>query len=125
MRYHVSFKFFGIAHAINARYRRHHNHIAPTAHEGRGGRKPEFVDFLVDGQVFFDVGIGGGNEGFRLVIVVVGNEILDCVFGEKLLEFAVKLSRQGFVMAQYQRWPVGLRNEVGNREGLTRAGYAQ
>ena len=41
------------------------------------------VDFVVDQRVFFNIGVGGGNVRFRLIIVVVGNEILDGVVREK------------------------------------------
>lgn len=82
------------------------------------------IPSLID-QVLFDVGIGRRQIGFRLVIVVIGDEILDGILREKILEFAVQLCCKGLVMAQDQRRFVELRNDVRHRERFTRTGYAQ
>ena len=55
-----------------------------------------------DHQVFFNISIGSRNECFRLVVVVVADKILYRIIWEKLLEFAVKLSCKGFVVAEYE-----------------------
>lgn len=56
------------------------------------------INFRIDSQIFFDVRVGRGNERFRLVVIVVADEVFDGIFGKKLLEFAVELGRQGFIM---------------------------
>ena len=98
--YGASFEFLGVADAVDAADRADDNHVATPAEECRGGAETEFVEVVVDGKVFFDVGVGGGDVGFGLVVVVVGDEILHGVVGEELLEFAVELRGEGFVMAE-------------------------
>jgi hypothetical protein len=43
------------------------------------------VDLLVDRGILLDIGVGARHIGFRLVVVVVGDEIFDRVVGKKLL----------------------------------------
>ena len=49
------------------------------------------VDLFVDHRLLFDVGIRPRDIGFRLVIIVIADEVLDCVFGKKSFEFPEKL----------------------------------
>ena len=49
-----------------------------------GGGEAELVELLVDGGFFFDVEVAGGDVGLGLVVVVVGDEVLDGVVGEEL-----------------------------------------
>jgi hypothetical protein len=63
---------------------------------------PQHVDFFVNGSGFGDVGIGHRNVGFRLVVVVIADEVLDGVVGEKLPQLVTELRRQGFVVGQHQ-----------------------
>ena len=63
------------------------------------------VDLVVDGGVLLDVGVGRGDVGLGLVVVVVGDEVLDGVVGEELLELAVELGRQGLVVGEDQGRP--------------------
>ena len=41
------------------------------------------VDLLVDRGFFLDIGVGARNIGFGLVVVVIGDEILDRVVGKE------------------------------------------
>ena len=93
---------FGRAQAIDAAHGGDDHAIAPLE-QRPGGREPQLVQFVVDGGFLFDIDVGGGNVGFRLIIVVIGDKIFDRVVGEELFEFVVKLRRQGFVMGQHQR----------------------
>ena len=52
---------------------------------------------------FLDVGVGARHVGFGLVVVVVGDEVLDRVVGEEALELAVELGGQRLVRRQDQR----------------------
>ena len=79
---------------------------------------------IVDGAVLFDVGIGGGDIGLRLVVVVVADEILHRIFGEEFLEFAAKLGGKGLIVGQHQRGPVDALDDIGHGKGLAAAGYA-
>src|SRR5215210_3940400 len=49
---------------------------------------PQPVDLVVDRRVLLDVGVGGGEVGLGLVVVVVGDEVLDPVLGKELTELA-------------------------------------
>ena len=66
-----------------------------------------------------------GNVGFRLVVIVVGNEVFDGVVGEELLEFGGKLGGQGLVVGDDQGWPLHFLDDVGHGERLAAAGNAQ
>ena len=72
----------------------------PAALDQRGrGRQPKLVDLLVDGRIFGNVSVRGGDVSLRLVIIIVGDKILHCVIRELLLEFSVQLSSQCFMWA--------------------------
>ena len=58
--------------------------VAPLEQRPRG-RQAQLVQLVVDRRFFLDVGVGGGNVGFRLVVVVVADEVLDRVVGKKVL----------------------------------------
>ena len=72
----------GRAQAVDARHRGHDQHVA--ALEQRLGRaQPQPVDLLVDVGLFLDVGVGLRDVGLGLVVVVVGDEVLDRVVRER------------------------------------------
>ncbi len=75
--------------------------------KGRRGGMAQLVDLVVDGGVLLDVGVGGGDVGFGLVVVVVGDKILHRVIREELLELAVKLGASVLLWAMIS---VGLFN---------------
>ena len=93
--------------------------------EGAGGGEAELVELLVDGGLFFDEQIAGGDVGLGLVVVVVGDEVLDGVVGKECFEFVVKLRGEGLVMREDERGPVGLGDDGGHGEGLAGAGDAE
>ncbi len=76
------------------------------------------VQFTVHIGVFFNIGIGGGNIGLRLVVIVVGDEKLHGVVGEKLPELRAKLGGQGFVVGQNQGGPLHFLDDVGHGESF-------
>jgi len=80
---------------------------------------------LVDLAVFFNEGVGLGDVGFRLIVIVVGDEILHRVAGEKALELAVELGGQGLVGGQHQGGQAHLGHHPGHGEGLARTGHPQ
>jgi hypothetical protein len=61
------------------------------------------VDLLVDRGFLLDIGVGARDIGLGLVVVVIGDEILDRVVGEEALELAVELRRQRLVGREDQR----------------------
>jgi hypothetical protein len=67
------------------------------------GRQAHLVQLVVNGRVFFDVGVGAGDVGFGLVVVIIADEILDGVFGKELFELAVKLRGEGLIAGRLTR----------------------
>ena len=78
------------AQAVNARHRRHDDHVAPREERGRR-RMAELVDLVVDERLLVDIGIARRNVRLRLVVVVVRNEIIDGVVREKFAELVAEL----------------------------------
>jgi hypothetical protein len=60
-----------------------------------------------------------------LVVVVVGDEVLDGVVGEEGLELVVELGGQGLVVCEDEGRTVELLDDLGHREGLAGAGDAE
>ena len=115
---------FGLANAVDGRDRGHDHHIAPL-HDAFGARQPHLLDVLVDRAVFFNEQVALGHIGLGLVIVVITDEILDRVLGEKLTELTVQLRRQRFIGRKHNGWLAYLCNHIGHGEGLARASHAQ
>ena len=82
------------------------------------------VDVVVPRAVLLDVEVGLRDVGLGLVVVVVGDEVLDRVIGEELLELVVELRGQGLVVRENKRRAIGLLDDLGHGEGLARAGDA-
>ena len=97
--------------------------VALQQRAGRG--VAHAVDLLVDRGFLLDIGVGARDVGLGLVIVVVGDEILDRVVGEEALELAVELRRQRLVGGEDQRRPLRRLDHLGHGEGLARAGDAE
>ena len=95
-------KIVRLAETVDAAHGRHNDHVPPFQQRKRR-RKAQPVDLLVRGGVLFDVGIRVRDVRFRLVVVVVGNEILHGVVREKLLELAAKLGGERFVVREHER----------------------
>ena len=77
--------------------------------QGAGGRMAHAVDLLVDGRFLLDVGVGARDVGLGLVVVVVGDEVLDGVVGEEALHLAVELGGERLVGGEDQGGAVGVR----------------
>ena len=60
-----------------------------------------------------------------MVVVVVGDEVLDCVRGEELFELVIELSGEGLVVREDERGTLQLFDDLGHREGLAGAGDAE
>ena len=114
----------GRAQAVDARDAGDDDDIAPREQRAGGG-EPQALDLLVDARVLLDVGVAARDVGLGLVVIEVGDEILDGVLGEELLELAVELRGQRLVVREDQRGPVQRLDDVGHGEGLARAGDAQ
>jgi len=83
------------------------------------------VDGLVYARFLFDIGVGAGDIGFGLVIIVVGYEIFHCIVGKEALELAIQLRGEDLVGGEDQRGALGRLDYLGHGEGFARTRHAQ
>jgi hypothetical protein len=83
------------------------------------------VDLFVDRGVLLDVEIPARDVRLRLVVVVVGDEVLDRVVGEERPELVAELGGERLVVRHDQRRALDALDDAGHRHGLARAGGAQ
>ena len=105
------------------RRRRPRRRVAETG--ARGGGEAEPVDVVVARAVLLDVDVGLGDVGLGLVVVVVGDEVLDRVRGEELLELVAELRGERLVVADHERRAADLLDDPGHRRGLARSRRAE
>ena len=110
--------------AVNARHAGHDDHIVAFQNRPRR-RMAHAIDLFVYRGILFDIGVGARDIGFRLVVIVIGNEILHRVFGEEVFHLGVKLRGQRFVGRQDQRRLLHDLDHLRHGEGFARAGDAQ
>ena len=113
-----------VTQAVNGGHRGHDDGVRPLQN-GLGGRQTHLLDLLIHRGILLDEGVGARHIGFRLVVVVVGNEVLHGVLREELLELPVQLGRQRLVGRHDDGGPPGLLDHVGHGEGLAGPGYPQ
>ncbi|VTP65452.1 Uncharacterised protein [Leclercia adecarboxylata] len=90
-------------------------HHYVTAFKQRLGRgQTHLLDMFVHRGIFFDKGIGARDVGFRLIVVVVRDEILHRIFGEELFHLAVQLRSQRFIWCQHHGRPLQIGDHVGD-----------
>ena len=106
--------------AVDATHRSHNQRVTPFKQRPRR-REPQLVEFVIDGRLLFNVEIGGRNVSFGLVIVVIGNEILDGIVREETLELVIELRRQRLVVRHDYRRTVHRLNYLGHGERLAGA----
>ncbi len=80
---------------------------------------------VVDGRFFLDVDVSGRNVRFRLVEIVVADEVLDRIFWKECFELVVELRSERFIVRQHQRGPMTGLDDLGHREGLPGSRNAQ
>ena len=86
---------------------------------------PQPLDLVVDRGVLLDVGVRLRDVGLGLVVVVVGDEVLDRVVGQQLAELVGQLGGQGLVGRHHQGRPLDLLDQPGGRGRLAGAGRAE
>ena len=86
-----------------------------------GGGETELVDLIVDGGVLGDVGIRGGDVGFGLVVVIVGDKVFNRIVREELFEFTIQLRCECLIMGNDQCRLVQLRYHICHRKCLSRS----
>ena len=109
------------AQAVDAADRGYDEGIA-TLEQGACGGKAELVEFVVDSRFFFDVEVRRRYVSFRLVVIIVRDEVLDGVMGEETLELVVELRGESLVVGHDEGGAVGCLNDLGHSEGLAGAG---
>ena len=106
------------AQAVNARHRAYHHDVATRKQAGRSG-VAQALDIFIDGGVFFNVGIGLRDVGFRLVVVVVADKIFNGIIGQQLPEFVGQLRSEGFIRGHDEGRPLHFFNKPGCRGRFT------
>ena len=112
------------ADAVDAGDRGDDDDVVALQHRARRG-VAHAVDLLVDVGFLLDIGVGARDVGLGLVIVVVGDEILDRVVGEEAPELAVELRGEGLVGREDQRRALRRLDHLGHGEGFAGAGDAE
>ena len=97
------------------------DHVA-AGEQGRRRRVTQPVDLVVDRRVLLDVEVLRRDVGLGLVVVVIGDEVLDRVVGEELTELVAQLGGQRLVVRDHQRRPLDRLDHARHREGLAGAG---
>ena len=118
-------KVVRIANSVQATYRAYDYHVTSSGHKGRCRAYAQFVNFVVDAKVFFYVRVRDRNVSFRLVIVVIGDEIFYRIFREKGFEFAIQLGREGFVVAKYKRRSLKTLDDIRHGKSFAGTGYTK
>ena len=116
---HTFMKFHGVPDSVYARDGGHNDHVSSSAQERRGGTQTQFLNFLIDPKVLFNVGVGHWDEGLGLVIIVIRNEVLHEVVREEFFELTIKLSGEGFVVTQNEGGSLRFLNHIGHGKGLS------
>ena len=111
----------GRAEAVDARDRRDDDRVAPRE-QVRRRRVAQTIDVVVPRAVLLDVEIGLRHVRLGLVVVVVGDEVLDRVAGEELAELVAELRGERLVVRDHERGPLDLLDDPRHRRGLAGAG---
>src|SRR3989344_279620 len=82
-------------------------------------------NFFVDLRFFFYISVGYRHIGFRLVIIIIRNEVVNCVRRKKLPVFLGKLGGKSFIMGYNKGRLLPFCDYIGNRESLTGARNSQ
>ena len=110
--------------AVNARDACDHDGV--TARKQCAGRgEPQTLDLFVDRRIFFDVGVGAGDIGFRLVVIEIADGIFNGVARKELFELGVELRGQRFIMGDDERGPIDVADYVRDRKSFSRTGHAE
>src|SRR5439155_9690921 len=96
----------------------------PPGEERRRRGEPQPRNVVVPRGVLLDVEVGLGDVRLRLVIVVVGDEVLDGAVREELPELVAELGRERLVVGDYERRPADLLDRPRHRRRLAGAGRA-
>ncbi len=120
---HLAVRVVGLgrAEAEDARHGRDDHDVAAGEQRGRRG-VPEPVDLLVDRRVLLDVEVARRDVRLGLVVVVVGDEVLDRVAREVRPELVAELGRERLVVRDHERRPLEPLDRGRHRHRLARPG---
>ena len=118
-------EFCRVAYTIDTGNGGHHDNVSPSALQTGGRFQAKLLYFVIDRQILFYVGISSGYISFGLVIIVVGNKILDRILRKELSEFSIQLRNKRFIMTQDKSRSLNLLDDIGNGEGLSGTGHPQ
>jgi len=121
---HLLDVLLGRAEAVDAGDGGHHHHV-PACEEGVGGGVAQPLHLLVDGGVLLDEGVRLRDVGLGLVVVVVGDEVLDRVVRQQLTELVGQLCRERLVLHHHEGGPLQPLDQPRGRGRLAGAGGAQ
>ncbi len=123
---HLAVRVVGLgrAEAEDARDRGHDHDVA-AREQRRCGGVAQAVDLLVDRRVLLDVEVARGDVGLGLVVVVVGDEVLDRVAREVRPELVAELGGERLVVGDHERGPLQPLDRGRHRHRLAGAGRAQ
>ena len=97
----------------------------PAREQVRRRRVAEPVDVVVPGRVLLDVEVGLRDVRLGLVVVVVGDEVLDRVLREELAELVAELRCERLVVRDHERRFLRLLDDPRHRRRLAGAGGAE
>ena len=117
--HHLFGKSSRVRHTIEAGDRRNDNDILPPRQQRSRCTQAEFIDLVINRQILFYISIRCRQVGFRLVVIVIRDEILDGIVREECLELAIQLGSEGFVMTQYQGRFLHFLDHIGDSESLS------
>ena len=86
---------------------------------------PESIDLLIDLCLFFNIGVRNRHIRLRLVVVVVGDKVVDGVVGKEVAVLLRELGSERLVVRNNECRLLHLLDNVRRREGLPRAGHTE
>ena len=116
---HHAVVFLRVTQAINTGNAGNNNNIL-SLHQRRRGGMAQLINFIIDRGILFDIGIRTGYIRLRLIIVIIADEILHRIFGEKLLQLVIKLCRKGFIVRNDQGRLLDFLNDICHGKGFAR-----
>ena len=112
------------AEAVDAGNRRNHDRV-PAGEQRVGRRVPQPLHLVVDRGVLLDIGVGLRDVGLGLVVVVIGDEVLDRVMGQHLAQLVGELGGERLVGQHHEHRPLQPLRDPGDRGGLAGPGRAE
>src|SRR3989344_1792717 len=79
------------------------------------------INLLIDHGVLLNASVGSRDIGLRLIIIVIGNKIVNRVIGKKIFILLCELGSQSFIMSNNQSWLLVISNDVRHRESFARS----